>query len=64
MIASNALQSTGKLCSAKVANILGYQSLKIGASSHEGKCLTNDHRFCLKVSASHIDQWSTKDVTL
>jgi len=48
------------------ADLLGYQSLIIGASRacREGKWAAYDRRFCLKASASHIDQWSAIDVTL
>jgi len=49
-----------------VADLLGYQSLIIGASRAccEGKWATYNRRFCLKASASHIDQWSAIDATL
>ena len=50
----------------RVANLLGYQSLVIGASQdcHEGQWVTYDRRFCLKASASRISQWSVIDVTI
>ena len=52
--------------SKRVADLLGYQSLIIGASQdcHEGQWVTYDHRFRLKASASRISQWSVIDVTI
>ena len=46
-----------------VADLLGYQSLIIGASQDccEGQWIISDHRVHLKASAT---QWSTIDVTI
>ena len=50
----------------RVPDLLGYQRIIMGASLHcrEGKWLTYDHRFCLKVSASNTKEWSTIDITI
>ena len=50
----------------RVADLLGYQSLIIGASQdcREGQWVIYDHHFCLKASASYISQWSVIDVTI
>jgi len=50
----------------RVPDLLGYQSLIIGASTdcRQGKWVIYDRRFRLKASASHTEQWSTIDVTL
>ena len=50
----------------RIADLLGYQSLIIGASMdcREGKWVIYDRRFRLKASASQNAQWSVIDVTL
>ena len=50
----------------RVADLLGYQSLIIGASQdcRKGQWVTYDCRFRLKASASHVSQWSVIDVTI
>ena len=50
----------------RIADLLGYQSLIIGASMdcREGKWVIYDRRFRLKASASRNAQWSVIDVTL
>ena len=50
----------------RIPDLLGYQSLIIGASTdcHQGKWVIYDRRFRLKASASHTEQWSTIGVTL
>ena len=49
-----------------VADLIGYQSLKIGASQNcrEGQWTIYDRRFCLKASVSHTKQWSIIDTTI
>ena len=50
----------------RVADLIGYQSLIIGASQNcrEGRWTIYDRRFHLKASASHTKQWSTIDITI
>ena len=50
----------------RVADLIGYQSLIIGASHNcrEGQWIIYDRCFCLKASASHTKQWSTVDITI
>ena len=50
----------------RIADLLGYQSLIIGASMdcREGKWVIYDRRFRLKASASQNALWSVIDVTL
>ena len=50
----------------RVADLIGYQSLIIGASHNcrEGQWIIYDRRFRLKASASHTKQWSTVDITI
>lgn len=51
---------------ARVADLIGYQSLIIGASQNcrEGKWTIYDRRFRLKASASRSIHWSRIDITI
>ena len=50
----------------RIAELIGYQSLIIGASQncHEGQWTIYDCHFHLKASASHTKQWSIVDITM
>ena len=50
----------------RVADLIGYQSIIIGASQigREGKWVTYDRRFRLKASASPKKLWSNIDITI
>jgi len=50
----------------RIADLIGYQSLIIGASQlcHDGQWILYDRRFRLKASASRTKKWSRIDVTI
>ena len=50
----------------RIADLIGYQSLIIGASQlcHESQWILYDHRFPLKASATRTKQWSVIDITI